>query len=105
MDEGVFTHGVEVEVELVCVNTSQMLVDPVEVLQGQTEVVLAEVGLAHLHFVPHLLHIVNVQFVVVLREREDHLFHLRDLVDLHLIPSGSLVEEAIGCVQLTAFVV
>lgn len=64
--EGELADGIEVEIELILVDLIEVTLDVVEVLEGESQMALAKVRLAALNFVPHALHIMNVQCLMVI---------------------------------------
>lgn len=71
------------EVELVFINLVEMFFDVVEVLQSHAEMPLSQVRGTALSLVPHALHVVNIETLVislVLTEKGHSLLSLIELV-------------------------
>ena len=78
--------GVEVEVKLVFVDLLEVLLDVVKVLQSHSEVVLSLIRVAHLVFIPHTLHVMDVQNLSLLAKLTHGSFSFGNVVNSDKIP-------------------
>lgn len=73
--------GVEVKVKLVLVDLLEVLLDVVKVLQSHSEVVLSLIRVAYLVFIPHALHVMDVQNLAFLAKLTHGSFSFGDVVN------------------------
>lgn len=86
--ESKLANGVEVEIELVLIDLVKVLLNVVEILESKSEVALSQMAFAALNFVPHALHVVDVESVIalVLGEESHGVFGLLELVNSDHVP-------------------
>jgi hypothetical protein len=87
-----------VEVELVFIDLVEVFFDVVEVLESHSEVPLSQVRGTALSLVPHALHVVNIETLVIsliLTEKSHSLFSLLQLVITNEIAGSKRVKVAI----------
>ena len=86
------------EVELVFIDLVEVFFDVVEVLESHSEVTLSQVRGTALSLVPHALHVVNIETLVislVLTEKGHSLLSLLQLVITNEIAGSKRVKVAI----------
>ena len=86
------------EVELVFIDLVEVFFDVVEVLESHSEVPLSQVRGTALSLVPHALHVVNIETLVIsliLTEKSHSLFSLLQLVITNEIAGSKRVKVAI----------
>jgi hypothetical protein len=87
-----------VEVELVFIDLVEVFFDVVEVLESHSEVPLSQARGTALSLVPHALHVVNIETLVIsliLTEKSHSLFSLLQLVITNEIAGSKRVKVAI----------
>ena len=96
------------EVKLVLIDLLEMLLNVVEILESKSELTLPHVGLSTFDFIPHALHVMDIEVLVIstlLAEQCHGLLCLLQLIDPDHVSRGHSIEISVGKVQLPGLVV